>query len=105
MTAVVADIYVDIYADVLHAVHDAPYLMAGLTAVTYADVPHAVQDAQAEYGESKEHNKGAAKGHAVSALDEAKAGMEHAKEAVTSKFTKNKAEAADKVCRGTQAMP
>ena len=50
-----------------------------------------------EYGESKDHNKGAAKGHAVSALDEAKAGMAHAKDQVASKLTKNKAEAADKV--------
>ncbi len=58
------------------------------------------QDAEAEYSESKEHNKGAAKGHAVSAMDEAKAGMSHAKDQVASKFTKNKAEADDKVhCR------
>ena len=33
----------------------------------------------------------------MSALDEAKAGVEHAKDQVASKFTKNKAEAADKV--------
>jgi len=65
--------------------------------VTTGCVPPPPQDAEAEYSESKEHNKGAAKGHAVSAMDEAKAGMAHAKDQVASKFTKNKAEADDKV--------
>ena len=64
----------------------------------HMDIVSDSQEAQAEYGESKEHNKGAAKGHAVSAMDEAKAGMAHAKDQVASKFTKNKAEASDKVC-------